>query len=142
MGTTILLVDDDAEARRTLSSLLQGFGIQVVEADIGHNALMTKEGLVPDIVLSGCNMPGMKGVSLLRELRRSHPSLGGVPFIQFSNFIEQCAGTTEDPAPDVVLCKPVSVERLLCEINAVLKRRHSSRGLQATANPQHIAGAR
>ena len=46
MGTTILLVDDDIGARRTLASLLQRFGFRVVEAEDGQEALITAKTLV------------------------------------------------------------------------------------------------
>ncbi len=126
MGTTILLVDDDVGARRTLASLLQRFGFRVVEAEDGPEALITARTLVPDIVLSDYNMPGMNGAALLRELRSSLPALANVPFVLFSGYIDHWTGTADDPAPDVVLAKPVTVERLLGEINAVLKRRRSA----------------
>ena len=138
MGTTILLVDDDVGARRTLAALLQRFGFRVIEAEDGPEALITAKTLVPDLVLSDYNMPGMNGAALLRELRRSLPALATVPFILFSGYIDHWTGTAEDPAPDVVLSKPVTVERLLGEINAVLKRRRSAltAGAPVTAAPQ------
>ncbi|MFT3830419.1 MAG: response regulator [Opitutaceae bacterium] len=126
MGTTILLVDDDVGARRTLASLLQRFGFRVVEAEDGPEALITARTLVPDIVLSDYNMPGMNGAALLRELRTSLPALAAVPFVLFSGYIDHWTGTADDPAPDVVLSKPVTIERLLGEINAVLKRRNAA----------------
>ena len=126
MGTTILLVDDDVGARRTLAALLQRFGFRVIEAEDGPEALITARTLVPDIVLSDYNMPGMNGAALLRELRSSLPALATVPFILFSGYIDHWTGTADDPAPDVVLSKPVTVERLLGEINAVIKRRRAA----------------
>lgn len=136
MGTTILLVDDDVGARRTLAALLQRFGFRVVEAEDGPEALMTAKTLVPDIVLSDYSMPGMNGAVLLREIRSSLPNLANVPFILFSGYIDHWTGSVDDPAPDVVLSKPVTVERLLGEINAVLKRRRVEGGTPANAQPQ------
>jgi CheY-like chemotaxis protein len=140
MGTTILLVDDDVGARRTLASLLQRFGFRVVEAEDGQEALITAKTLVPDIVLSDYNMPGMNGAALLRELRSSQPSLGSVPFVLFSGYIDHWTGTADDPAPDVVLAKPVTVERLLGEINAVLKRRRAASADQPGARVSQPLG--
>ena len=137
MGTTILLVDDDVGARRTLAALLQRFGFRVVEVEDGPEALITARTLVPDIVLSDYNMPGMNGAALLRELRSSLPALATVPFILFSGYIDHWTGTADDPAPDVVLSKPVTVERLLGEINAVIKRRRA-----ALASAQTVPAAR
>ncbi len=135
MGTTILLVDDDVGARRTLASLLQRFGFRVVEAEDGPEALITARTLVPDIVLSDYNMPGMNGAALLRELRTSLPALATVPFVLFSGYIDHWTGAADDPAPDVVLSKPVTIERLLGEINAVLKRRQAAANAPATPRP-------
>lgn len=132
MGTTILLVDDDVGARRTLASLLQRFGFRVVEAEDGQEALITAKTLVPDVILSDYNMPGMNGAALLRELRTGRPTLANVPFVLFSGYMDHWTGTAEDPAPDVVLAKPVTVERLLGEINAVLKRSRAAADTQTT----------
>ncbi len=132
MGTTILLVDDDVGARRTLASLLQRFGFRVVEAEDGQEALITAKTLVPDVILSDYNMPGMNGAALLRELRTGRPLLANVPFVLFSGYMDHWTGTAEDPAPDVVLAKPVTVERLLGEINAVLKRSRAAADAQAS----------
>ncbi|HLP02646.1 MAG TPA: response regulator [Opitutaceae bacterium] len=136
MGTTILLVDDDVGARRTLASLLQRFGFRVVEAEDGPEALITARTLVPDLVLSDYNMPGMNGAALLRELRTTLPTLAAVPFVLFSGYIDHWTGTADDPAPDVVLSKPVTIERLLGEINALLKRRNASpRAIEPATRP-------
>lgn len=88
MGTTILLVDDDVGARRTLASLLQRFGFRVVEAEDGQEALITAKTLVPDVILSDYNMPGMNGAALLRELRTGRPLLANVPFVLFSGYMD------------------------------------------------------
>ncbi|HLP09836.1 MAG TPA: response regulator [Opitutaceae bacterium] len=136
MGTTILLVDDDVGARRTLASLLQRFGFRVVEAEDGPEALITARTLVPDLVLSDYNMPGMNGAALLRELRTTLPALAAVPFVLFSGYIDHWTGTADDPAPDVVLSKPVTIERLLGEINALLKRRSAiARAVETASRP-------
>ncbi len=138
MGTTILLVDDDVGARRTLASLLQRFGFRVIEAEDGPEALITARTLVPDVVLSDYNMPGMNGAALLRELRTTLPALATVPFILFSGYIDHWTGTADDPAPDVVLAKPVTIERLLGEINAVLKRRRLAAAAPVDSQPRSL----
>ncbi len=138
MGTTILLVDDDVGARRTLASLLQRFGFRVIEAEDGPEALITARTLVPDVVLSDYNMPGMNGAALLRELRTTLPALATVPFILFSGYIDHWTGTADDPAPDVVLAKPVTIERLLGEINAVLKRRRMAAAAPVDSQPRSL----
>lgn len=141
MEPTILLVDDDVGARRTLASLLQRFGFRVVEAEDGPEALITAKTLIPDVVLSDYHMPGMNGAALLRELRRCRPPLATVPFMLFSGFIDHWTGTAADPAPDVVLSKPMTIEHLIAEINSVLRRRQpAAASLAATAARGNAGG--
>jgi CheY-like chemotaxis protein len=126
MGNSILLVDDDPSARRTLAQLLQQFGFHIVEAEDGPEALNTLKAVPIDLVLSDYNMPGMNGGELLRQLRVTRPDLAHVPFIIFSGYIDRWTGGPQEPAPDVVLPKPLTVERLLGAINGALKRRRTA----------------
>ena len=95
--------------------------MRIVEAEDGAEALAIARTLTPDLILSDYNMPVMNGAVLLRELRTKLPGLNHVPFILLSGYIDHWTGGPEDPAPDVVLPKPITVERLIGEINAALR---------------------
>jgi CheY-like chemotaxis protein len=135
MGTTILLVDDDVSARKTLAVLLQRFGFRIVEAEDGNEALCTAKSLTADLVLSDYAMPGMNGAVFLRELKTKIPAYANVPFILFSGYIDQWTGGPDDPAPDVVLPKPVTAERLISEINGAIKRHRAASSGVAPVRP-------
>jgi CheY-like chemotaxis protein len=126
MGTKILVVDDDPAARRTLAALLQQFGFQIVEAEDGLEALQAIKLVSPDLILCDYNMPGMNGGAVLREFRSKFPERTNVPFIIFSGYIERWTGGPDDPAPDLVLPKPLTVEKLLSAINGAIKRRRAA----------------
>jgi len=126
MGSKILLVDDDAAARRTLGMLLQQFGFAVVQAEDGAEALALARAVSPDLILCDYNMPGMNGGAVLRELRLKQPENAHVPFLIISGYIDKWTGGPDDPAPDVVLPKPLTVEKLLGAINGALKQRRSA----------------
>ncbi|GAQ22511.1 hypothetical protein DEIGR_102538 [Deinococcus grandis] len=70
---TILIVDDSPGVLHTLEYLLSPH-LTVVTAESGAAAL---EALTPDtaLVLTDVRMPGMSGVELARQLRRTHPAL-------------------------------------------------------------------
>ncbi len=69
-----LLVDDEPAVRDLLSTLLERLGYTVVAAADGQRALTLAGDLERvELVVSDLRMPGMDGLTLGRELRRSHP---------------------------------------------------------------------
>jgi signal transduction histidine kinase/ActR/RegA family two-component response regulator len=68
-GLTILIVDDEQDARRLLTHILSSGGAVVHEAASGEEALGKLEELSPDILISDIAMPGMDGYELIRTVR-------------------------------------------------------------------------
>jgi two-component system OmpR family response regulator len=75
----LLVVDDDRDAVKTLSALLQQDGHEVIEAYSGGGVLSLVRTREPDAVLLDIGMPGATGFEIARELRlrlgRSCPAL-------------------------------------------------------------------
>ena len=71
----LLVVDDDASLRMSLSHIFAAFGHRVRCAADGFSALSELRLEVPDIILSDLNMPGMSGFELLSVVRRRFPSI-------------------------------------------------------------------
>ncbi len=65
----ILLVDDDQELIRALSSWLDSEGFSIVPAFDGDQAMRIIDKHVPDLVIADVSMPGMNGLALANELR-------------------------------------------------------------------------
>lgn len=80
----VLLIDDEAELLDGISFILRGSGIETVLALSGEEGL---KALVqnPDSLAIVCdiNMPGMKGLEVLRRVREMNKDL---PFILFTGF--------------------------------------------------------
>jgi CheY-like chemotaxis protein len=76
-GTTVnlLVVEDDAALRLSLSHIFAAFGHRVRCAADGFSALSELRLEVPDIILSDLNMPGMSGFEFLSVVRRRFPSI-------------------------------------------------------------------
>ncbi len=66
---TVLVVDDDANARELLRRTLQGAGVRVVAAGDGAEALELARSLRPSAITLDVLMPGMDGWDVLRELK-------------------------------------------------------------------------
>jgi CheY-like chemotaxis protein len=70
---TILIVDDNATLRMTLSVIFREAGYQVCMAEDGFSALAEMRQETPHVLLSDLNMPGMSGFELLSVVRRRFP---------------------------------------------------------------------
>ncbi len=75
MPHTILIVDDEAGIRTVLSILLADMGHHVDCAETGDQALEILADVRPSIILTDIKMPGMDGVTLLQEIKRTHPDI-------------------------------------------------------------------
>lgn len=71
----LLIVDDSASIRQTLSALLGESGHQVRSAENGFSALSEIRNEVPDIILADLNMPGMSGFEFLSVVLRRFPAV-------------------------------------------------------------------
>jgi len=70
----ILIVDDDADLRRTLVLLL-GMQYKVVEAANGKEGLALLATQRPRLILLDITMPEMSGIEVLRAARKLDPTL-------------------------------------------------------------------
>jgi putative two-component system response regulator len=72
-------VNDDPELRHAMADLLAGMGLSCIEAGSGAEALtiLHQTGELP-LLISDLSMPGLDGLSLLREVRRRHPDMAVV----------------------------------------------------------------
>jgi CheY-like chemotaxis protein len=73
LPSRILVVDDNADAARTLSSLLALDGHTVQIAFAGPQALEGVESFSPDVVLLDIGLPGIDGYEVARRIRDHHP---------------------------------------------------------------------
>jgi DNA-binding response OmpR family regulator len=77
---TVLVVDDDADARRYLGIRLTASGYATVSAGDGAAALAIARRDKPDVVLLDLGLPDADGLAVLRSLR-SDPATAGIPVI-------------------------------------------------------------
>jgi CheY-like chemotaxis protein len=68
-GITVLLVDDESDAREAVAMLLAQCGARVTQAPSADDAWTALQLELPDVVVSDLAMPNEDGFSLLRRLR-------------------------------------------------------------------------
>ena len=70
-GARVLIVDDDAPARRLLQVRLRALGCEVAMAGDGQEAMVEIKKHEPALMLLDLQMPKMGGIEVLRQLRTS-----------------------------------------------------------------------
>ncbi len=78
-----LLVDDSTTLLMSMEGVLRKAGWEVKTATGGQEALRTLQGFKPDLIITDLNMPGMDGITLIREIRRL-PQTRFVPILMLT----------------------------------------------------------
>ena len=144
MTTTILIVDDEKNIRRTVRMVLEGEGYTVEEASSGEEASARLPDLAPDVVLLDVQLPGISGHDVLESLRKAQAQddEGGkaqpdpvVIMVSGHGTLADAVRATKAGAYDF-LEKPLDRERLMVTLRNALERRAMVRevaGLRALA---------
>jgi len=121
MSPTIMVVDDQARIRSSLTTILEDEGYEVVAASDGNEALDALNEVGPDAILLDIWMPGPDGIEVLEKVRNLHP---GLPVIIISGHgtIETAVKATKLGAYDF-LEKPLSVEKTLLTLSRAIEHR-------------------
>ncbi len=71
----VLIVDDESNLRKVLSTLLARDGHTTIQAASGEEAVAAMKQRAPDIVITDMRMPGMSGLDVLEHVKRTYPGL-------------------------------------------------------------------
>ncbi|KWE86298.1 ATP-binding protein [Burkholderia territorii] len=122
----ILIVDDDATTRTSLTAALSTLGATVAIASSGRDALAVVADVKPTVVLSDLAMSDGDGYWLLDALRRGAANGGSPPDLRVLAVTAHAGLADERRALeagfDGYLCKPVDVRELAHKIAHVTKR--------------------
>jgi PAS domain S-box-containing protein len=77
-GITILVVDDHADSRELVATILEGLGASVRSAGSAAEALDLLRIEKPDVLVSDLEMPGESGYDMIQKVRALTPELGGL----------------------------------------------------------------
>jgi len=145
---TLLVVDDDSDARAFLRAVLESDGLQVREAATGAEALAVLSRERVQLVLLDVCMPAMDGFAVAEAIKRRPGSF--IPIILLT--------AADDPASrargiaagaDEILGKPVHPFELRLRVRAMLRIQHltaelhaANRRLQSLARTDELTGVR
>jgi len=129
----ILIIDDEASIRKSLSDILNDEGLNTVCAERGEQGLEMLREETADLVLLDIWMPGMDGLETLTRIREEFPDQM-VVMMSGHGTIDTAVKATRLGAFDFIE-KPLSLEKVLHSIQQAMKVRQlveENRNLKAT----------
>jgi CheY-like chemotaxis protein len=123
-GVSILVVDDDADSRSILQSLLESRDALVATASSAEEAFHAISAHPPDVLISDIGMPGATGHDLVRRLRALPPSAGGrTPAVALTAYASAETRTSAlSLGFDHFVTKPVEPSELLAVVFSLARR--------------------
>jgi CheY-like chemotaxis protein len=138
-GQHILVVDDDAGIRDTVSHIVGRLGYRVTTVEGGNEALEALHRDTFDLLLSDIYMPVMTGHGLVRAVRTKNPEM---PIVMMSadgdmtDVIESMRAGVSD-----YLQKPFRPSELMQVLRGVFEKREGGPSTAAVSAPSHDPSA-
>jgi two-component system, chemotaxis family, chemotaxis protein CheY len=132
----VLVIDDDAMVRDTITFVLQRNGFNIATAEDGDQGALAYRRERPDVVITDIIMPQQEGLGMIVRIRREHP---GAKIIAISgggrigNIDVLAAARTL--GVDDIIAKPFEPEELLDRVNRVIALPSAARcGMSSSTN--------
>ena len=140
MAGTVLIVDDDVQVVKHLEYLLRAEGYQVAGAHDAAAVRGTIENFFPDVVLLDLKLPDSDGLTLMEEIRQTHPTARYLIMTAYGS-IKSAVEATRLGASDY-MTKPVDVDELLISLRNAMRERirdEEVRLLRKADRPPHTS---
>src|SRR5688500_7268227 len=138
MKARILVVDDEAEIRRSVRMILEYDGYDVLEASSGPEGVALAEKESPDLIFLDVKMPGMDGLEALQRIKAANDAIP-VVIISGHGTVTTAVEATKAGAFDFIE-KPLASERVLVTIRNALDQTRlvdENRTLRRAAESRH-----
>lgn len=123
-GITLLVVDDDDDARELIAEALVDMGAHVDRARSAEEALAKLQDAPPHVVISDIGMPVEDGYSFMRRLRALPPERGGdTPAIALTAYARpEDIRKAEEAGFQLHVVKPVRLENLIEAVKSCVRQ--------------------
>ncbi|MFZ5808748.1 MAG: response regulator [Chloroflexota bacterium] len=126
---TILIIEDEPDLVKVLRSYLEQAGLRVISSGRGDSGLELWKREKPDVVILDLNLPGMDGLDVAREIRRTSQT----PILMLTARVEEADQLVGlELGADDYVTKPFSPRLVVARVRALLRR------VEAVVSPQMI----
>jgi two-component system cell cycle response regulator DivK len=111
MKKKVLIADDYEDSLSMMRFLLERYGLEVIEASDGKEAVRIAIAERPDLIMMDIGMPKMNGLEATIIIRQNH-EMANVPIIAVTAFDKEVQDLALKIGCDDVLAKPIDLDRL------------------------------
>lgn len=119
MKKKVLIVEDYADSRSFMKTLVESYGYQVIEAIDGEEAIQIAQYGHPDLIFMDLAMPVMDGLATTRVIR-GFEDLERMPIIAVSAFGQDYYRQALEAGCDDLISKPFDIATLEPVLNKYL----------------------
>ena len=123
-GASVLIVDDDAGIRKTLSKILEKEGYLVKTVENGQQAIKASNEWFFNVALIDIRLPDMEGTKLLERLKEPEPKMVKIIITGYASL--QNAIEAVNKGADGYVLKPFDATELLAMIEKHLEKQRES----------------
>jgi CheY-like chemotaxis protein len=110
-GSTILVVDDNADFRELLKDMLVSRGFNIKQAADGEEALELLEKESADMSIVDLDMPRMNGLEFSQKVKEKMPTFPIVMVTAYASFYSPAEILAS--GVDAFLQKPINIDKLI-----------------------------
>ena len=118
---SILVVEDDETIGMGLATALEHERFDVNWVDTAEKALDFLQNRLPDLIISDIMLPGLDGLSMMRQVKQEHPGLPVIMLTAKGEEIDRVMGL--EMGADDYVTKPFSVREVVARVKARLRDR-------------------
>jgi two-component system nitrogen regulation response regulator GlnG len=134
----IWVVDDDSSMRWVLEKALTKQNLKVVGFDSGDKVLLKLKKTTPNVIVSDIRMPGIQGLSLLKQIRDDFPDLPVIIMTAHSD-LDTTVSAYQKGAFEY-LSKPFNIDDAIDLILRACETDNISNSMERGGNPQEMIG--
>src|ERR1700757_1361273 len=145
MACSVLIIDDEAEIRESLQTLLEMEGYEVETAATGQQGLNRIGQRSFDLILLDLALPDRNGMEILADMQAQDPGLSVIMITAYGT-VENAVKAMQSGAANFIQ-KPWDNEKLLADVRAAVARHRAEeenvqlkRALKQRYNFEHIVG--
>jgi DNA-binding NtrC family response regulator len=123
--TRILIIDDDENIRKVLTTILEDEGYDVESVDTAKKAIERTRRKFYNLALIDIRLPDMEGIELLTKMKNTTPKIRKIIITGYPTL--QNAVEAVNRGADAYIMKPFDMEKVLEEIKDQLKKQQKEK---------------
>ena len=122
MTKRILVIDDDKTIRSIFMHALEDTPYQVDTAESGERGVELQREFKYNLIFLDLNMPGMNGIEVLREIRKTDTDVPVYIVTAFyKEFLEEISSAIDDGLKFEITHKPISLDQIVLIAKAMIE---------------------